>query len=55
MGVVSVFDHRVANLRGLINSMEPLYVSTLLHNVVIEINEEHTEAAAATGCTFRNL
>lgn len=49
MGIVSVFNYSVANLSGLINSKEQLYVERVLHNVVLEINEEHTEAAAATG------
>lgn len=49
MGVVSVFNATVANLSGLINSTEPLYVTEVLHNVIIEINEERTEAAASTG------
>lgn len=49
MGIVSVFDYHDANLSGLINSTEELYVTKVLHNVIIEINEEHTEAAASTG------
>lgn len=49
MGVVSVFVYGVADLSGLINSTELLYVGEVLHNVIIEINEEHTEAAASTG------
>lgn len=49
MGVVSVFSYGLADLSGLINSTEQLYVAEVLHNVVIEINEEHTEAAASTG------
>lgn len=49
MGIVSVFDYHVANLSGLINSTEVLYVARFLHDVIIEINEEHTEAAASTG------
>lgn len=49
MGIVSVFDYETANLSGLINSKEKLYVTHALHNVIIEISEEHTEAAASTG------
>lgn len=50
MGVISVFDYNAANLSGLLNSTERLNVADVLHNVIIEVNEEHTEAAAYTGC-----
>lgn len=38
-----------ANLRGLLNSEEPLSVSHVIHQATIEINEQLTEASAATG------
>lgn len=47
MGITSVFSWQ-ADLRGLLNSAMPLRVSEVIHKATIEINEEHTVAAAAT-------
>nr|XP_050037496.1 leukocyte elastase inhibitor-like [Dermacentor andersoni] len=47
MGVQDLFSHR-ADLSG-INGKKDLFVSAAFHKAFVEVNEEGTEAAAATG------
>ena len=47
MGMGDLFTEGVADLSGVDGSKE-LYVSQVLHQAVVDVNEEGTEAAAAT-------
>ncbi|KAI0208455.1 Serpin B3, partial [Lamellibrachia satsuma] len=48
MGMVDVFDDTLADLSGIDNSGD-LSVSGVIHKAYVDINEEGTEAAGATG------
>jgi len=51
MGMRDLFSGGAADLSGIDGSKE-LYVSRVLHHAVVEVNEEGTEAAAATAVVF---
>ena len=51
MGMKDLFVHRTADLSGM-DGTRKLFVSKVVHKAYIDVNEEGTEAAAATGGVF---
>ena len=48
LGLISAFDGRLANLQGLVEGYDPVYIYEVRQKVRITVNTEGTEAAAAT-------
>jgi len=54
MGMKDLFTEGAADLSG-VDGTKELYVSKVLHRAVVDVNEEGTEAAAATACVVHRL
>ena len=57
MGMKEAFDRDLANFKGMAIPPPPdenLYISAVLHKAFVEVNEEGTEAAAATAVVVSN-
>lgn len=48
MGLTDLFDKEKSDLSGMASDNKRLYVSKVIHKAFVEVNEEGTEAAAAT-------
>jgi serpin B len=49
MGMIDAFNSRNANFNGIaVGNNDPLYLSSVIHKAFIEVNEQGTQASAAT-------
>jgi serpin B len=55
LGMVQAFDPALSDLSGLNGGIEPLFISLVQHKAFVKVDEEGTEAAAATAVVIDRL
>jgi serpin B len=52
MGMTAAFDRVQADFTGMTEDKPPLFISAVIHEAWVDVNEKGTEAAAATAVTM---
>jgi serpin B len=55
LGMKKAFNIDEADFSGMNGGREPLFISAVIHKAFVDVNEEGTEAAAATGATVETI
>ncbi len=53
LGMALAFDKAKADFSGMCDGEEPLFLAAVVHKAAVDVDEEGTEAAAATGTTVK--